>query len=256
VSAMEAMKHPGSLTLRRLLAGEAVGGEITEHAAGCDVCQATLRAFTAEQQAFEAELPFERFAAGVERAARQPRAVSAQRRWVPTVLALAAGVTLIVGVQRLLSTLEPAQGINRLKGGATVELIVAGREGQRAASQDPAVSERLAAGERVRVGLTRDSWKYALVVSIDDAGEITPIYLENGRSIPLEGAGTTWLPDSLEFTGAGLERLVVVLTASPLTLDQVAAPLKLAYDDARGDLTRLATLPLPGAQVHRTFHKP
>jgi hypothetical protein len=96
-----------------------------------------------------------------------------------------------------------------------------------------------------------------LVVSIDDAGEITPIYVENGRSLPIApGSARTWLPDSLEFTGKGLERLVIVLSASPLTLDQVSAPLRLAWQDARGDLTKLGSLPLPGAQFHRTFLKP
>jgi len=33
-------------------------------------------------------------------------------------------------------------------------------------------------------------------------------------------------------------------------------PLRLAFQDARGDLTKLGSLPLPGEQFHRTFLKP
>jgi hypothetical protein len=53
-----------------------------------------------------------------------------------------------------------------------------------------------------------------------------------------------------------MEHVVILLSASPLTLDQVATPLRLAFQDARGDLTKLGSLPLPGEQFHRTFLKP
>ena len=102
-----------------------------------------------------------------------------------------------------------------------------------------------------------DAWKYALVVSIDEAGEITPIYVDNGRSLAVGASkAIVWLPESLELTGKGMEHVVILLSASPLTLDQVATPLRLAFQDARGDLTKLGSLPLPGEQFHRTFLKP
>jgi hypothetical protein len=254
-----ALKHPGSLTLRRLQAGEDVGGEVKAHVDACATCQATLASFAAEQQAFEQQISFDRFAAGVERAAREATkpAPSTQRRWLQPVLALAAGLVVIAGAQLVLTRVEPAGPGNRLKGGAAVQVVVAGQGPQRDASEKPDVAEALAAGERVRIGITPDAWKYALVVSIDDAGEITPIYVDNGRSLALGASkDTVWLPESLEFTGKGLERVVIVLSASPLGLDQVAAPLRLAFQDARGDLTKLGSLPLPGQQFHRTFLKP
>lgn len=253
-----AVKHPGQLTLRRLHAGEAVGDEVTAHAQQCEACRAALASFATEQQQFEQQISFDRFAAGVERAAREAAKPGAPRRhWPQVVLALAASLALIAGAQLVLSQVEPEGSFNRVKGGASVSVVVAGSGPQRAASPDGAVAEALAAGERVRVGIAPGPWKYALVVSIDDAGEITPIYVDNGRSLTI-GAGqeTQWLPESLEFTGKGLERVVVLLSAAPLTLDQVAAPLRLAFDDARGNLTKLGSLPLPGEQFHRTFLKP
>ncbi|MBL8920816.1 MAG: ACP synthase [Myxococcaceae bacterium] len=250
------MKHPGSLTLRRLHAGEAVGDEVTLHVAACEACSATLASFSSEQQAFEQQISFDRFAAGVERAAREASRPPPQRRWLQPMLALAAGLVVIAGAQLVLSRVEPGSG-NRLKGGAAVQVVVAGRGPQRDASEKPHVAEALAAGERVRIGLTPDPWKYAIVVSIDDAGEITPIYVDNGHSLAVGASkDTVWLPESLEFTGAGLEHVVIVLSSSPLSLDQLASALRLAFDDARGDLLKLGSLPLPGQQFHRTFLKP
>lgn len=243
--------------LRRLHAGEAVGDEISQHVQQCEACRAMMTSFTDEQQRFEQEISFDRFAAGVERAARQAsKPAPVRRQWPQFVMALAAGLTLIVGVQAVLSRVEPV-GENRVKGGASVQVVVAGQGPQRDASAKSDVAEALAPGERVRIGLVPDAWKYALVVSIDDAGEITPIYVDNGRSLAVGASKeVVWLPESLEFTGKGMEHVVILLSASPITLDQLAAPLRLAFQDARGDLTKLGSLPLPGEQFHRTFLKP
>lgn len=242
--------HPGSLTLRRLQAGESLA-DAQAHVAQCETCRATISTFAAEQRAFEHEISFDRFAAGVERAARQgskPR----RSQWKQTALALAAALVAIVAVQGVLSRVEPGVPLNRTKGAASVQLVVAGAGPQREASSRPEVPEALAPTDRVRIGVTADTFTSAIVVSIDEAGVVTPIYGEKLTA----GRETHWLPESLEFTGKGLERVVVVLSATPLTYEQVARPLKLAYDDARGDLTRLGTLPLPGEQFHRTFLKP
>jgi len=252
-----ALKHPGVMTLRRLQSGEAVGDEVTQHTQACEVCRASLASFVAEQQQFEQDISFDRFAAGVERAARQASTPVVRRQWPQVLMALAAGLTLIVGAQVVLSQVEPAGTTNRVKGGAAVSVVVAGGGPQRTASENAGVPEALAAGERVRIGITPEGWKYALVASIDDGGEITPIYVDNGRSLAIGATkDTVWLPESLEFTGTGLEHVIVILSATPLTLDQIAAPLQLAYKDARGDLTKLGSLPLPGQQFHRTFLKP
>ena len=66
-------EHIGELTLRRRRAGEALGPDgpaIEAHATSCADCRARMRALDDEQRRFEQEISFDRFAAGVERAAR------------------------------------------------------------------------------------------------------------------------------------------------------------------------------------------
>jgi hypothetical protein len=200
----------------------------------------------------------------VERAARTPRKTpsrllaSADLRFA---LALAASLVALVGVQRLSGE---AERTTRLKGGgdaalAGVEVVVASASTgvQRRASEDPSTPEALAPGERVRLGLKAGPWAYAVVVSVDESGAVTPIYDQAGKSLPLAKAkDTQFLPDSLEFTGRGLERIIVVLSDSPLTLDEVTAAARSRYEASHGDLTHLAPLDLKGEQFHRTFLKP
>ncbi len=237
------MTHPSGLMLRRLHAGEAVGDEPAKHVAACEACAATLNGFRDEQRAFEQHVPFESFASAVERKARPPA-----RRWVSISMAIAAMLAVAFIAQ---FAMHPATETNRVKGGASVDFIVAGGGGQRQVAADP---EALAPGERVRLGLTSGIWRYAMVASIDERGTITPIYLENGRSLSVNG--TAWLPDSLEFTGQGLERVVVALSQAPITLDALSTAMKVSYDAAHGDLTHMADLELPGEQFQRTFLKP
>lgn len=244
--------HPGELTLRRLLAGEAPA-EAQAHAAACAACRARLAAFAEEQQRFEAQIPFERFAAGVERAARTPRQARPARSWAVRVgLALAA--TLAVGVTAKLALGERPH--THLKGGAGVEVVVAGAT-QRPGSTDPLAPEVLARGERVRLGVVADAWRYVAVVSVDERGEVTALYPEAGPSLALRGGREPeYLPDSVEFTGPGLERVVVVLTEAPVDVEAVVKALRTRYEEARGDLMHLPPLALPGEEFQRTFLKP
>ena len=81
-------EHIGELALRRRRAGEALGSDgpaIEAHATSCADCRARIRALDDEQRRFEQEISFDRFAAGVERAARSaPRgAGAAGRRCAP-----------------------------------------------------------------------------------------------------------------------------------------------------------------------------
>ncbi|MEW6434177.1 MAG: ACP synthase [Myxococcota bacterium] len=253
------VSHPSELKLRALLAGEPVDEALKAHAAACATCQARLEGFQEEQARFEAEIPFERFAAGVERAARTPR----KTPWRPMAshnvrfaLAIAASFVALVGVQRLAGAPDSP---TRPKGGADVEVVVAGSHGgpQRLASADPSTPEALGPGERVRVGLKAGPWTYAVVVSVDEAGAVSPVYDAGGHSLALaRTADTQFLPDSLEFTGKGLERVIVVLSDRPLSLDEVTAAAKARYEAAHGDLTHLAPLEIEGEQFHRTFLKP
>ncbi len=256
--------HVGSLQLRRLFAGELPGTDAERtraHAAGCDPCRAKLRGIEEDQRRFEQEIPFERFAAGVERAARRaPRAApTAPSRWRYAALGMAAALVLSVGTNLIEADRPSALGLNRLKGGATFEMVVAGplNGPQRQASPNPLAPEPLSNGERVRIGYLAGAHRFVTSLSIDEQGQVTPLYPESGASLPItRGDAMTYLPQSVEFTGDGTERVVVILSDEPLQVEQVTRAAQRAFAKQGGDLTRLDRLELPGEQFHRTFLKP
>lgn len=227
------LKHPGELALRRLLAGEQV--DFAEHVRACAECSARLERFREEQRAFEREIPFERFAAGVEKSARVQQRPAPARRWFGVAAAAAALFIAVFAVRD-----EP---VNRVKGGATADFVVAGVDGQR----DAAAVEKLNPGERLRIGVS--GAKYALVVSIDERGEVSPVYDE-------VVTGQTWLPESIEFTGSGRELVLVVLSDERQSTSAVSIALRRRFDAVKGDLSQLGVIDVPGSQLHRTFIKP
>ena len=231
-------KHTGELALRRLLAEESLEPSVVEHVGACGQCSTRISKFKEEQRAFEAELPFERFAAGVERAARQQKAAPRKSSAVNVMIALAASYVAVLE--------EGGPTTNHIKGGATVDFVVAGASGQRPAGE----LEQLASGERIRIGVS--GHRHVLALSIDDAGEVSVVYSETLAN----GEGETWLPDSIEFTGIGREYVVVLLTDSPLIAEAVSEQLRDRFKAANGDLTKLTDLQIDGVQVHRTFLKP
>ena len=262
-------RHVGELALRRFRAGEAFGSgikveDVDVHLGSCADCRARLKGLDDEQRRFEQEISFDRFAAGVERAARtleapvraETRRVSrASRTWrfmLPT-LGLAAGVALFV----MVSGGEHAR--NGLKGGAAdITVRVAAGDGpQRTAAVD--APEALAPGERVRIGYHAGTHRYLLSLSIDERGQVTPLYPESGRSVAVGkvvGAAPSYLPDSVEFTDTGTERLFVILSDQPLDVDAARRAARAAFDRAKGDILRMPALELPGEQFQRTFIKP
>lgn len=253
--------HIAELTLRRRRAGEALGAEapaIEEHATACADCRARIRALDDEQRRFEDEISFDRFSAGVERAARGARPArrwpNVTRAWMAPVLAAAAGLIVMVTV----GPKPPGPGpTNRIKGGSGIIVRVAGTDGQRTAGVD--ATEALARGERLRIGYQAGGHKYLLSLSVDDRGEVTPLYPERGPSLQVPDGSETatrFLPDSLELTGKGTERIVVVLSDQPIDVEVARRAARAAYQRAGGDVTRLPKLDLPGEQFVRTFAKP
>jgi hypothetical protein len=217
-----------------------------------------MRALDDEQRRFEQEISFDRFAAGVERAARGDRVARRRpgllRAWmIAPVFAAAAAVALIV-------TISPSDlARNRTKGGAAITVRVAAGAGsaQRTAAVDG--PEALARGERVRIGYEPGRHRYLLSLSIDDHGQVTPLYPESGRSLPVaKGAAGAlrYLPDSVEFTESGSERLVVILSDQPVEVETARRAAAAAYASAKGDILHLPPLDLPGEQFQRTFVKP
>jgi hypothetical protein len=252
-------EHIGELMLRRLRAGEALGpgaAAIQTHAASCTECRARARALDDEQRRFEQEISFDRFAAGVERAARG--AQKRRRSWMPKLwmaaplVAMAAAVALVVTIKPSDTTLT-----TRMKGGSGMLVRVAGAGGQRTARSEG--TERLAPGERLRIGYTPYRHRYLLSFSIDDKGTVTPLYPERGSSLAVADgsmSGTRYLPDAIELTGAGLERIVVILSDSPLDVAEATRAARAAFEKGGGDLTRMPQLGLSGEEFSRTFAKP
>jgi hypothetical protein len=278
--------HPGELTLRRLLASELVGDArdaTTTHLGGCADCARRLDALRAEQRAFEERISFDRFAVGVERAARVPApGAAAKIRWWARPTSTRSFVTLfslgaVASVAALVITALPSfefarlrsaanverGGPNRIKGDgrAAVTMRIAGPDDgpQRAtvAAGPTAAPEPLRPGERIRIGVRPGERHYVFVISIDDQGVVTPVYPEVGTSLPLPPGGELqYLPDSVELTGNGLERLVVLLTDEPMELDSVRHAVANGLRQAGGSLLRLPDLAVEGEQFHRTFLKP
>ncbi len=242
--------HLSEWTLRRLHVGELPGAEALAaqaHVSACQECREVMRGFSEAQARFEAEVPFERFAAGVERKAAPRR----HGMWV----AVAATVLLVVAVRPLLSS--PPSPANRLKGnGAAAELRIGG-EGSEQRTVMPGTTEALAPGERVRLGYTPGPHRYVLAVSVDETGAVSPLYPEEGTSLPVEeGAGTHWLPDSLVFTGAGLERVVVLLSEAPLEVEAVRAAARRAFEASGQEVGAMPPLGAGGEETHWLLRKP
>jgi hypothetical protein len=274
--------HVAELALRRFRAGEAFppGAQVDGGAAGpeagpgaaagagahlgtCADCRARLKGLDDEQRRFEQEISFDRFAAGVERArrsleaprARAPLRARSLRFMIPT-LSLAAGVALFVTITGQMTGEHGAH--NNTKGGAGITVRVAAGDGpQRTAAVD--APEALAPGERVRIGYHTGPHRYLLSLSIDERGQVTPLYPEAGRSVPVGkavGAGPRYLPDSVEFTDAGTERLFVILSDEPIDVDAARRAARASFERAKGDILHMPALELPGEQFQRTFIKP
>ncbi|WP_434389281.1 zf-HC2 domain-containing protein [Melittangium boletus] len=247
--------HQTEWTLRRLRAGEFSGTEarqIQAHLTTCPPCAQVLQRLEEEQTRFEAQVPFERFETGVLGAQRDPRHTPAQPRVNGFLVAVAATVLLAVVVRPLL---EP-EGGNRLKGGgASADLRIGGGGPQR--SVPPGELEPLLPGERARLGYVAGPHQYVLAVSVDDTGEVSTLYAEEERSLPVKpGTERHWLPESLEFTGKGQERVMVLLSDRPLRVEAVREAARTAWERAGGKVSDMTPLGLEGEEIHWLLRKP
>jgi hypothetical protein len=255
--------HLAEIVLRRYRAGEFSAEECAEtdrHLAGCAPCRSKLRVLVEEQRAFERDIPFERFAGGVERARRVPRP-RPRRLWFAGLGgALAAAAVVLFLVRAPTSAPVSDQGPNRLKSGsveATVRVASAKPSPQR--SVPPGSQEVLEPGDRVRLGYRTADPLYLAAVSVDDDGEITLLYPESGPALAVvPTAQTTYLPDSLEFTGAGREKVFLFLARKPFDSAAAKAAVKSAHEKAKGDLLTLQSPAFAGGQRVFTwlFRKP
>jgi hypothetical protein len=264
--------HPGDLALRRFRIGELSGDardEAARHTAACATCKARLDALADEQAAFAAAIPFERFAGGVERAARVPRARSRfglrRRGWLAAggaVFAAAAALVLVVRPQVTRQddggALTAPAGSNNLKGAASTSYDASLRVGrldgvgaggsQRALA--PGANAQLAAGELLRLGYEAPAPAQLVVLSVDDQGEVSAIYPEAGDSQPVAGTrAMTYLPDSVELTGAGRERLFLLLGDRAFSVDAARDAVRASFTAARGELAAMRLPTVAGTTI-------
>lgn len=129
---------------------------------------------------------------------------------------------------------------------------------QRVAAGGPEVRpELVATGERLRIAIQPGPRSYYFVVSVDERGRVVPLYPEFGTSLELPTTSNLqYLPDAIELTGRGRERLVVLLTDLPLELDEIQRATTAALAQVGGDIGHMRNLALPGDQFHRLFQKP
>jgi hypothetical protein len=249
--------HVGELRLRRFRAGELAGAshdETADHVDSCGACRARLRMLDDEQRAFEREIPLARFTGGVERARRVPR-TRPRRAWAwtaTTVLCAAAGVALVARTGVFEPASAPGTGLNQIKGTRSVEALIriarADGSGQRSAA--PGTTAALRAGDRVRIGYRVPAVRHLIAVSLDDAGAITPLYPQSGAALPVAPRPeTTYLDDSVEFTGHGGERVWLVLASAPVTVAEVGRAVKAAVASAGSKSDGLGPIEIPGNKV-------
>lgn len=235
-----ARAHVGELRLRRFRIGELAGAEqdeVARHTAECPACRARLKSLEEEQRAFERDIPFERFAGGVERARRVPRPAP-RRAWMMGAAGLAAAAALVL-VAGALPRDEAPRGRNRLKGDEAALRVAAADGTQRFA----AATEPLRPGDRVRLAYRAEGPAHLFAASIDDAGEVTVLY-DGVRVEP--SAELRYLPDGIEFTGRGHERVFLLLFDQPVDAGQLERLLRAAHARAGGDLRALERLAFDG----------
>lgn len=232
-------QHAGELRLRRFRAGELAGDErdvVARHTASCAGCRGRLRALEEEQRGFEREVPFDRFAGGVERARRVPR-VHPRRAWTLAALGFASAAAAVLVVWGP-SAESARRGLNRIKGtGALAEVRIASADGQAQRTAVAGSTEVVRAGERLRIGVRAGERRHVAVVSVDDQGEVTPLYPRPGKPLAVDPRRElTYLPDSLQLTGGGHERMYLLLSDRPLEPARVEAAVRAAHARAQGDL--------------------
>ncbi|MFT3835802.1 MAG: hypothetical protein QM723_02255 [Myxococcaceae bacterium] len=256
----EASMHPGELLLRRLMAAETVGADVQQHVKECERCKAKVKSFEDEQRKFELAIPFDRFAAGVERAQRSASKPVQRERSMRWVMALAASLILVMagGVTLKMVHTGPIgqpQGTNGIKGGEGIEVHIAAQSGvQRIGSPEPLLPETLQPGDRVRIGYHDMKEPFIAVVSIDEKGELTS-YPLTGTSMKVL-APNALLPETFQFDGTGMERMIVFASKEPVEVEELKRAVKVRFDEAHGNLKQMGRLELPGEQFDRTFLKP
>jgi hypothetical protein len=250
-------KHLGELTLRRLLAGEFSverAAQIDEHVSSCSLCRTKLRGITEERRSFQREIPFERFAGGVERARRVPRPKPPSMWSVGFAGVLAAAAIAVFFVR------VPGHSRNAIKGAsveATARIASVAGSAQRIAP--PGSHEILEKGDRVRLGYRTVDPRFLAALSVDEHGEVTSLYPEAGTALSVAATEeTVYLPDSIEFTGDGREKVFLFLARNSFDLQAARQAVSDGFQAGKGNLAAIPNPAFTGGQdvFSWSFKKP
>ena len=238
--------HPGELQLRRFRAGEfapAQRQQIEQHTAPVVAAAPAWLPSTTSNAPSNAPSPSNVSPAGSSaRPARRrrDRARCWRRPWVMPAFSLAAAAAVVL-VLRSPAVERPdgaghidsaghshGFGFNQRKGAtvaATLRIASADGRTQRTLPEGPASAHaQLAPGEQLRLGYDTDQPRHLIALSLDDQGVITPLYPETGVSLPIApAAGTTYLPDSIQLTGAGQERIFLMIADGSFSMEAAVA---------------------------------
>jgi hypothetical protein len=192
----------------------------------------------------------------VERAARVPRAAARPRRlWLGGALTFAAAAGMLLLYRVGARDEDGGLARNRIKGGEVciASIRIAAADGSNQRSFPSGSSVRLQAGERLRLGYRVLKPRHLAALSIDDAGQVTPLYPEGGNSLAVAATTSTpalgpaavliYLPDSVELTGTGHERIYLLVAEQAFTVDDALAATRAAF--ARSGPGNVANMAAP-----------
>ncbi len=241
--------------LAKLRAGELddeAAARTRSHLSSCALCLREMDRLEQEEQQFRKEVSL----AGFRRRQERKQAAHARRRWAgPAGLAIAASLLGVLALGPLRDLLKPTPR-NQLKGTSPALELYVGGAGARPRVAVP--DEQLSPGEKIRVAIRAPSASdgYVVVISVDEAGEATALYPETGESLPSDpGAGSHLLPDSVELTGQGFEKVIAVFSARPLRVDQVLEAARAELSRA-GSLRAMSPLPVGSTESSQLLRKP
>lgn len=222
------------------------------HVAGCATCRERLAVLAADRRSLQAR---PELLARLE--ARAAPAAAPRRRWFGPQrivgLAVAAGLALIsaTAFERSQRQLQPTDTEwDGRKGAVAFDLFVGGVERPRLVEGEP----ELRPGERIRIALTPGPHRYAVVVSVDEHGAVSPLYPVSGSSLPIPRDARP-LPDSVAFDGVGQERLIAVLSDEPVSVAEVVQAAERSFS-AGQRLEAMAPLGMGSLELVRQVRKP
>jgi hypothetical protein len=228
------------------------------HVLSCDVCTTRRRSIETARAALLARVPAEDFArstlACAAAAERSTSAGQARRakvlRWRVTGGVLAVAAACLLWIQRPVPVAHDE--VIRFKGGAALEVFV--KRGASVATMRD--GDALASGDQLGFVYTLAEPRHLLLLSIDDAGEISRYYPADAGSRPLPAGARVQLALAVELDAhRGEERLVALFSDTPPDENAARRALGAAFQRA-GSPSKLGAIDMPAQQSSVWFRKP